>query len=434
MTRLRLVRIRDRLRDSLWVVPLLGLLTGVALSFITVGIDRASDYSLVSQKVTGTPTDVQQILSTAASALLSLTSVVLSLTLVAVQLAMGQFSPRIVGSLLSNRRSQLSIGLFIGTFAYVMLILRDVNDQGQGGGTVPGVSALVSYVLVMVCIGVLVLFVHHSGQSMRVSGLIDLVGDSTRAEIERMYADEHPDASLPGGDDVILAPDAGNIVALHRRELVDAARQADVVLELVSPVGEFVLTGGVMFRIRGGTLDAGERTAVLNCVQIGRERTHRGDPAYGLRKLVDIAERTIASSPFDDPTTTVQAVHRIHDLLRLLVAREFPDGRHYDADGELRLVEPTLDWPGYVRLAFDELRIVGASSPQVARRLRAALEDLKAIAPPARQAPLDRQLELLEAAVKRQFDDDVDVEGALAGDPEGIGTGKDVVTGDGSAR
>jgi uncharacterized membrane protein len=146
-----------------------------------------------------------------------------------------------------------------------------------------------------------------------------------------------------------------------------------------------------------------------------------------VRKLVDIAERSIAQ-PFDDPTTTLQALHRLHDLLRQLAVRPLPPGEHRDPDGVVRLVERTLSWEGYVRLAFDEIRLAGASSPQVTRRLCAALQDLKGVAPADRQAPLDRQLRLLTAAVHRAYDDEEDVAAALTPDAEGIGSGVDVTT------
>jgi uncharacterized membrane protein len=160
---------------------------------------------------------------------------------------------------------------------------------------------------------------------------------------------------------------------------------------------------------------------------VGPERVHTEDPSYGLRKLVDVAERSIAQ-PFDDPTTTLQALHRLHDLLRQLAERPLPAGEHRDEDGVVRLVERTLSWDGYVRLAFDEIRLAGAGSPQVTRRLCAALQDLKDVAPSDRQAPLDRQLRLLTAAVHRAYEDEEDIAAALTPDAEGIGSGADVTT------
>jgi uncharacterized membrane protein len=141
-----------------------------------------------------------------------------------------------------------------------------------------------------------------------------------------------------------------------------------------------------------------------------------------------VATRSIYSSPFQDPTTSVQSINAIHDILRRLAPREFPSGRHRDADGQVRLVERVMRWEGYVRLAFDELRLAGAGSPQVARRLRAALEDLRTVSSPERRPPLDRQLELLDEAVRRAYDDDADIDAALIPDMQGIGSGPDVMS------
>jgi len=169
---------------------------------------------------------------------------------------------------------------------------------------------------------------------------------------------------------------------------------------MVPMVGDFVPVGAPLFRVHGDPADL-RSEKIVRLVTIERERKHDSDPAFGFRKLVYIAERSIAQ-PFDDPTTTVQAIHRLHDCLRQLAPRPFPSGEHYDTEGQLRLVTRTLSWNGYVRLAFDELRLVGAAQPQVARRLRATLEDLKTVAPPEQQPALERQLELLEALVKQQ--------------------------------
>jgi uncharacterized membrane protein len=124
----------------------------------------------------------------------------------------------------------------------------------------------------------------------------------------------------------------------------------------------------------------------------------------------------------------VQSINAIHDILRQLAPREFPSGRHRDDQGKVRLVVRVMRWEGYVRLAFDELRLVGAGSPQVARRLRAALEDLRTVAPADRHPPLDRQLELLDEAVREAFDADADIEAALVPDMQGIGSGPDVMS------
>lgn len=419
-------RLRQYLDSNLWVVPLLCVLGGIVLALVTTAIDRSFDHGLIPQSITGNPNAAQTILNMIATSMVTLISVVLTLTLVLVQLAMGQFSPRIVRALLNDRRTQLAIGLFGATFAYAMLVLRRIDPQG---GVLPGLSVLVAYVLMLSSIGVLILYLHHTGQKLRVAGLIDLVGDDLREQLEVLYpAEAAKGASSRQEEDervIVAKGEPGVVVMVDYEGLVAAARSAGCVLEMVPMMGDFVPVGAPLFRVHGEPegLDSEE---VVRCVTMGRERTHEGDPAFGFRKLVDIAERSI-SQPFDDPTTTVQAIHRLHDCLRLLAPRPFPSGRRYDEEGELRLVTRTLGWDGYVRLAFDELRLVGAAQPQVARRLKAALEDLKTVTPLERQPALDRQLDLLEELVGQQFDDEQDISASLIADQQGIGSGQDLI-------
>src|SRR5689334_6504075 len=126
MRRKRIVR---RVQTSLWFVPVLCVLAGVALSFITIAIDRANDYKLVPQQLTGGPDAALQILSTIAASMVSLAALVLTITMVVVQLAMGQFSPRIVQTILRDKPSQIAVGVFVATFAHAMLALREVNTD-----------------------------------------------------------------------------------------------------------------------------------------------------------------------------------------------------------------------------------------------------------------------------------------------------------------
>jgi uncharacterized membrane protein len=156
-------------------------------------------------------------------------------------------------------------------------------------------------------------------------------------------------------------------------------------------------------------------------------RSHSDDPAYGMRKLVDIALRGLASGPFTDPTTAVQAIDRLHDAIRQLAHRHLPPTEHRDAHGAIRLVVPQLGWSGFIRLSFDEIRLAGAASPQVSRRLRAALEDLLSVVPADRHEPLHRQLRLLDAGVRRSFDNDDDAAAMSYPDAQGIGSGPDLM-------
>ena len=359
----------------------------------------------------GTPSAVQTILSTAASSMLTLTTIVLTVLTLGVQLAMQQFSPRIVRALLADRRSQLAHGLFAATFLYCMVAVAKVNDQASNGQQVPSITVACAYLLLLASLVALVLYVHHAGQSLRVAGLIDLVGDNLQAEIDRLPPVQRVQETDPA---TVTAPDSGVVVLIDAAGLVEQARQSGACFEMLVGVGDFVPRDAPMVRSRDGALP--DHRAVRRMVLLDNERSHVGDAAYGFRKLVDIAERSIASSPYDDPITAVQAIDRLHDGLRRLCRRHLPDGRHCDADGVLRLVTRELAWHGYVVLVFQELVGLGASSPVVARRLLAAFDDLIRVAPAERRPPLENQRRrLLSCAEQAGVDVIADVQGIGAG-------------------
>jgi uncharacterized membrane protein len=417
---MRRFRIVHALGQRLWVIPSLGVLTGIVLSLVTVAIDRRHENGLLSQSVVGNGPDAQSILTTIATSVVTLTSMVLTVTLVAVQLAMGQFSPRIVRALLDDRGDQVAIAVFGATFTFAIFSLRAV-DTGPGGAAVPGVTVLTALALAAASAFALFLFVHHAGQQLRVGVLVDLVGDELRGQLEHRYpAESRPreDASL------LLSRRAGNVIHCDRDALVAEARRAGCTLELVPMMGDFVTRGAPLVRVQGDGARL-DRERVRRLIALDDERTHRDDPAYGFRKLVDVAQRALGTAS-NDATTAVQVVNRLHDCLRQIADRPFPNGHMRDEDDELRLIERVLDWDGYVRLAFDEIRLAAGGYPQVTRRLEAALADLKTVAPAERQPALDRQLRLLEGGISRALEDEDDRRAARVADAQGIGSGADV--------
>jgi uncharacterized membrane protein len=405
-------------RSSLWFIPVMCVLVGVVVSIGTIGIDRWFDFGAVPRWLTGGPDAATAILQTIAASMVSLAALVLTITMVIVQLAMGQFSPRIVQTFLQDRPSQLAIGLFVATFAHAMLTLREVQWQFDGDGQVPGVAIVVAYVLVLTSIAMLVLYVNHIGRSLRVSALIELVGTDTRQLLDRRYpqrimADDSP-------VDVIAAPKSGVLIGIDRDRLVELAAAGDCVLHVVPGLGEFVPAGAALVRIEGAT-DKVDRQEVADALRSALERTMDEDLAYGFRMLVDMAERALSESPFADPTTAVQCIDRLHDGLRQLAGRRLDDGGLIDRDGTLRVTIRTMDWAAYVALAFDEIRLAGSRSPQVSRRLTAALDDLTSVAPVHRRPALLAQQQLLCDAVRNSERAPRDIDFALTADSQGIG-------------
>lgn len=419
---MRPTRLRDSLAEGFWVIPMFFAVCGAVLALITLSIDRATGYDLIPQALTGPPTAAQTILTTYVGALVTLISIVMTVITVAVQLAMQQFSPRIVRPLLQDRRNQCMLGLFAATLVLSLIVVPQAYGHKTGDGVgLPGLSILVAEVLMLASVAALILYVHQAGQAMRVGGLIDLVGDQTREMIRATYPEPDSPLSDVAEEDVIESPDAGAVYRIEYDALVEEASRSEVALELVPAMGDFVANGAPLVRIHGDGGPSLDRKKIKQLVWLGSERSHTDDPAYGIRKLVDIAERGLAE-PFEDPTTAVMAVDRIHDLLRMLINREFPDGRYSDEKGELRLTVPVVGWDDYVWLAFTEIRIAGAGSPQIPRRLRAAIEDLLEVAPPERRPPLERQLRLIEAQVEQEYDLDEQIERANTADRQGLGS------------
>lgn len=407
------------LKTSLWFVPLMFVVGGVALSLLTTTVD---DGTLIPQSITGDPAAALQILYLISFAMLTLTGLVLSLLVVAVQLAMGTFSPRIVRQILQDRPSQAAIGLFAGTFAHSMLSMRHVTTTSDGG-TVPGLAVLVAILLVLACVSTLIWYLNHITQSLRVAALTGWVANDTLKTLDHVYPQNR--AALVLAPDLIATPRGGVIFDIDHSRLVALAERADCRLELLWTVGDFIPTDAALVRVVGDPEHLSP-TKVTRAVALGPERTMNQDVAYGIRMLVDIAERSLSSGPFEDPTTAVQAIDRLHDVLRQIAGRPLHSGRYLDDAGVLRLVVPTLQWEGFVRLTFDEIRQCGAGSPQVARRLRSALDDLLTVAPPERRPALRQQLSLLEELAAAEPRTGADRRAALVPDPSGLGSSADL--------
>jgi uncharacterized membrane protein len=240
----------------------------------------------------------------------------------------------------------------------------------------------------------------------------------TRKLLDELYLDHGAAPSFKRP--TVCAQRSGVITRIDHKALVRVAASSECVLTLLPALGEFVPAGAPLLEISGNA----EQLDVEYCdtVDPGGSRAHtRSDMAYGLRMLVDIAERSLSDGPFLDPTTAVQAIDRLYDCLRQLAPRPFPDGRHRDEKGTVRLITQAMTWKEYVHLAFDEIRIAGSGSPQVVRRLRAALEDLLTLAPPERMPPLQEQLDLLLAGAQESIAEESDRRYSSQGDRRGIG-------------
>lgn len=433
----RLSLVLDQLRSRMWFIPAVFVAGALLAALLVVPVDRLADGSfggrLSSVLFAGGPASARLVLSTIAAAMLTFTALVYSVTMLVLQLASSQLSPRVMRTFLRDRLNQGVLGLFIATFLYALLVLREVRSPPTDGAFVPAIAVTLAYMLLVASVIAFVFYIHHMAEAIRAAHVLRSVGDETRGAINRLYPEgigvepTRPAVAMPArpADTVVgLEERAGVIMAIDEDLLVRLAQDHHLCVELPHMVGDFVPNGAPLVRIwRQPASPPGEELPIhelSGAIQIGQERTMTQDAAFGLRQIVDIAERALSPGT-NDPTTAVQALDELHDLLRQLCRREFPSSIRLADDGSplLRLARP--DWPAYVALALDEIRQYGAGSTQVARRLRYLLLDLKGVAPVERQGPIDRQMRLLDAAIAAHYDLSEDRASAAEPSPSGMG-------------
>ena len=432
----RLSFVLDQLRSRMWFIPGVFVVGALLAALLVVPLDRLADQALGGRLggilFAGGPDSARLVLSTIAAAMLTFTGLVYSVTMLVLQLASSPLSPRVMRTFLRDRVNQGVLGLFIATFLYALLVLREIRSPPNDAAFVPAIAVTLVYLLLVASVASFVFYIHHMAEAIRAAHVLRSVADETRGAINRLYPEgigEEPTrpvpvlATRPPDTVVDLERGPGVIIGIDGEALVRFAEDHCVTAELPYMIGDFVSTGAPLVRIwRKPSTPQGELpTGTLSrAIQIGGERTMTQDVAFGLRQIVDIAERALSMGT-NDPTTAVQALDELHDLLRRLARREFPSPIRLADDGSPLLRLPRPDWPDYVALALDEIRQYGAGSIQIARRLRYLLLDLKAVVPAHRQGPLDRQIRLLDAAIAARYDLSEDRASAAEPSPSGMG-------------
>ena len=436
--------LRERLRLSLWFVPALFGLGAAICALLVLALDRQlAEEGLEFFRFGGTADGARSVLSAVAQSMLTFTGLVFTITMLVLQLAANQLSPRVMRTYLRDRKNQVVLGLFVATFLFTLVVLREVRSPNGDEGFVPGVSVWVSFALLVASIGAFVFYIDHMAHAIRASTVIANIGDEAREALDRLYPEDGADQGLEAGAADIGRPvrdveadRAGVLVSIDDQGLVEAMREHGMAVEVVPTVGDFITRGSVVFRLfdgpgagepalrddaAGGSTRADDLDGRLRAgLTLGNERTMRQDLAFGIRQLVDIGVRALSPGT-NDPTTAVQAMDQVHDVMRQLVRRPFPSSLVRDDAGVVRLVKRTPRWDDFVALAFDELRLYGAGHLQVTRRLAFALEDVASIAPSSRALPLRDRLERLRRGIEREFEDPDDEVLARRASPQGQG-------------
>jgi uncharacterized membrane protein len=406
------------IRYSIWLSPVVAMIVGMATVRGLHWID-----STLGLAATLEPEGARTVLGALAASMFTFVVFVSSALLVVFQLASAQLTPRIVAILFRDPVVKISLTIFVFSFTITLGTILRITS------TVPLLTTQIATYSCVASLAIFLVLIDHVCRAMRPNNAMAAVARRGRTVIEDVYPrpindgsvePERPLQSLKAAPDVIeVCPAGGVLLAFDFERLVAYATRMNCMLELVPEIGDFVVPGEPLFRI-WGSKHAGVSEVLNQAVDLGKERSLERDPMYAFRILVDVAAKALSPS-INDPTSAVAAIDQIHHLLRAVGARRLDEGELYDADGKLRLIYRTPDWEDFVQMAATEIRHFGGGSIQIARRLRAMLENLIQVLPDTRQEALRHELTLLQNTTSRLFADPDDRALAEVGDSQGVG-------------
>ncbi|WP_211177314.1 DUF2254 domain-containing protein [Pseudonocardia acidicola] len=445
---------REALRTNLWFVPTLEVLAATALFAATVELDRAVYDGILtspSWMVNGTADAARQILTTIAAAVITVVGIVFSITIVTLTLASTQFGPRMLRNFIRDRGTQVTLGTFVATFVYAILVLVSISP-GRHGDFVPHISILVSFVLAVADLAVLIYFINHIANQIQLPHVIAGIAKDLSTALEAQSADSIESTvpeqeSGPSVDDLIRAMDRfGGVIAtpasgylqfIRHRTLVGIAAEVDAVIHLPYRPGHFMVRGHPLAVVLPAAAAAHVGHHLERAQVIGPYRMLTQDVSFGLDQLVEIALRAL-SSAVNDTFTALTCIDWLGDCLCKIANVWRPNGVHRDRHGFVRVISDQASYDRLVERSFEKIRQAGHGMPAVMIRQLDALAKIMEQTSHAgqKQVLLDQATKIRRACLSSVSDEsdraDVDrryealvaldahlVHGAAASDREG---------------
>lgn len=353
----------------------------------------------------------QIVLGTIAGSMMTIVSIVYSLLLMALSLASMQFSPRILTGFIADRVSQTTLGIFVGTFAYSLVVLRSI--QSSPTPFVPPVAVSLGIALALFALAWLLYFIHHIGRGIHVNRIVDRIAHETAAIIDQELPSllspgepvAHDAHAAPVDAIAIVAPRSGYIQLVDREHLVDVARAHRVTFYMRRAVGDFAVKGNtIALAAPADRVTAAVREACIDAFDLGEVRTMQQDVELGIRQIVDMALKAI-SPAVNDPSTAATCVDHLGAILCTIARRRCPAPEVRDeATGELLLVQRSPTFEASLDLAMNQLRQYGRGDMSVTLRLVRALAEVReATSVRSHVARVLHHAKLIEEAVSPDF-------------------------------
>ena len=406
------------LRTSFWFVPALIVAASITIAVAFI----AADYTMSEQWLArwphlfgATATGAGGILSTIASSMVTVAGVTFSMTLVALTLASGQYTSRVLRTFMRDRVTQVVLGVFAGIFIYCLIVLRTIRG-GDTDAFVPSLSVSFSVVLALAGTGVLIHFIHHIASSIQASSIIAAVADETMVAVDRLFPgrlgrgpvdDEEEQARLPlsvRSWQVVPACGNGYIQSVDNAALLGLAREHKTIVRMECGIGKFVVDGTALASLALEESPGEEIVAALQgAYTISRHRTPEQDIAFGIRQIVDMAMRALSPST-NDTTTAVMCLDYLTAILSRLAVRSIPSSYRFE-DGELRVIAIGQNFIGLVAESFDQIRGSAAGNVAIMLKMLAALQTIAGLTDsPRRRQALREQAEAIAELAARTIE------------------------------
>jgi len=405
-------------RGSLWIVPFIAIAIEMIVSRFIQGLDERLGWTLLNLAVPGATAMYQTIITMT----MSFTVFTFGSLLVAIQVASGQLTPRVIATtLLRDNTVRYTVGLFVFTMLYALRALDRMESAVQQFSVFTaaglGLASLVAFLFL----------IDYAARLLRPASIVWRVGQSGIAVLQAVHPKElgeaNGDVGLPpqeGPYEIVRHEGtSGTVLAVNQEALVAEAKANGGVIEFLPAIGDFLATDEPLFRLHGAARSL-PREQLRAAVAIGPERTLEQDPTFGFRILIDIALKAL-SKAINDPTTAVLAIDQIHVLLRTAGKRHLQHDQITDAAGRVLVIIRTPNWEDYVHLACREIRLHAGENIQIVRRLRAMIENLISTLPESRGEALQQELDLLDRMVRDVYRYPEDLALARVPDSQGMG-------------
>lgn len=374
----------DAIRASYWFLPALMALGAIALSFITTTIDSKIDMAWLDDITwlhANTPEGARSMLSTIAGSMMTVAGVTFSVTIAAVAYTTSQFGPRLLGNFMRDTGNQITLGTFIATFLYCLLLLRTVYAQDDTV-FVPQIGLLGAILLAIASIAVFIYFIHHVAESIHISNVIadigrELAGVIAQLPIIDKYAPQESPPALPANfaanASKLIARDNGYVQNLVDTHLVDTASKHDVVVRVEHGIGEFVHVGETLALVwPAHKTDDAILNSLYSAYALGRQRTISQDPMFLVHELIEIAGRAL-SPGVNDPFTAMSCMDWLRSTMVSLAGCDDPTPYRHDQEGTLRLVVTQFSFEDMADRACNSLRPYFCTDPNACVHMLDAL-------------------------------------------------------------